>query len=531
MAILDFVVSLLVDISFSWMRMLIALLASILLGLAIGIFAARNERAEKIVMPIIDILQTLPILAFFPFVIYIIVGSLPGYVGINIAVIFLIITSMVWNIIFGAFEAVKTLPLEVSEVSKMYRMNGLGRLRKIWIPASMPKVVEQAMLSWSIGLFYLVTSEIFSTANSTYTVKYGIGVALTNLALSGNYFEYAVGIGIFILFVVLTRALLFAPLETFFSPYNDQKQRKHRFSNFMHRLKTPKFPKIHWHIKMIDLGHHNHSSRGANAASIAGAAKPTTKAGLMDKRVYALLAVAAALLLLLLLYRIGIISNQDLGYEYDVLVALAASFARIWLAFAVILVVSVPASVYLIFMTKHRNAYVTLFQVLASIPATILLPLIALELRNAPYHNELVAFVIFVLSGLWYVIFGTMSNRNAIQSSMLEAKKVFGVKGIKAWRYIYLQAIVPGLITGAVTCIAAEWNASIVAEHFTSTALGNGNVITSVGIGMGTYLDAQLTAGKYWLMALALINLTVMIILINRFLWKRAYNSVAKVYK
>ena len=89
----------------------------------------------------------------------------------------------------------------------------------------------------------------------------------------------------------------------------------------------------------------------------------------------------------------------------------------------------------------------------------------------------------------------------------------------------------PGLITGAVTCIAAEWNASIVAEHFTSTALGNGNVITSVGIGMGTYLDAQLTAGNYWLMALALINLTVMIILINRFLWKRAYNSVAKVYK
>jgi NitT/TauT family transport system permease protein len=535
MAILSLIASLLLDISFSWARMLVALLVSVVLGLFIGIYTARHERAEKLIMPIVDILQTLPILAFFPFVIFVIVASVPGYVGINIAVVFLIVTSMLWNIIFGSYEAVKTLPQEVSEVSEVYRMGNFERLRKIWIPASMPKVVEQAMLSWSIGLFYLVTSEIFSTANSTYTVKYGIGVALTNLALSGNYFDYGIGIAIFIIFVILTRALLFAPLETFFSPYNEQKQRKSRFKNFIHRFRTPKLPRVHWHIpksiekiEKMEFGHRHHRVSGAvnHAAAESGKARSQ-----LDRRIYAALAAAIAVVLFVSLYSFGVISNKDIGFEYTVLIALAASFARVWLAFAVILLISVPVSVYLVFMSKHKNAYITLFQVLASIPATILLPLIVLSLKNSPFHNEIVAFVIFVLSGIWYVIFGIMSNRNAIQSNILEVRDIFKIKGTKAWRYIYLQAIVPGLITGAVTGIAAEWNASIVAEYFTSTAIGNGTVLTSVTIGMGKLLDTQLASGHLWLMALALINLTVMIILINRLLWKRAYNRVAKVYK
>jgi NitT/TauT family transport system permease protein len=556
-AILSLIASLLIDISFSWARMLIALVVSVVLGLFIGIYTARHERAERLIMPVVDILQTLPILAFFPFVIFVIVASVPGYIGINIAVIFLIVTSMLWNIIFGAYEAVKTLPNEVSEVSEVYRMGSFERLRKIWIPASMPKVVEQAMLSWSIGLFYLVTSEIFSTASSTYTVKYGIGVALTNLALSGNYFDYAIGIAIFVIFVILTRALLFAPLETFFSPYNDQKQKKSRLTIFVRRFRTPKLLRVHWHvprsIERMELGHRR---RTVSAAS-ASVAKAPEKAHL-DKRVYAAMAVAAVVVLLVLLYGVGIISNNDISLEYMVLAALAASFARVWLAFAFILIVSVPVSIYLVFMSKHRNAYITLFQVLASIPATILLPLIVLSLKNSPYHNEIVAFVIFVLSGVWYVIFGILSNKNAIQSNILEVRDIFKLKGTKAWRYIYLQAIVPGLITGAVTGIGAEWNASIVAEYFktpvmrnvTSTAIANGakmasigmtnstasavvngTVLTSVKVGMGELLNVQLALGHYWLMALALINLTVMIILINRLLWKRAYNRVAKMYR
>ena len=522
MAILGFIASLLVDISFSWMRMLIALSASILLGLAIGIYAARNERAERLLMPVVDILQTLPILAFFPLAIIIIVGALPGYVGINAAVIFLIITSMVWNIIFGVYEGVKTLPKEVLEVSEVYQLGWFGRMRRVWIPASMPKVVEQSMLSWSIGLFYLVTSEIFSTGSSAYSVKYGIGVALTNLALSGNYAGYVIGIAVFIIFVVITRFALFAPMEGLFCAYTGQKKTERRFTNPIHRFRLKNALKIRlrWPAGRRPLAHRNRTEE-ANAAAPGGGAREIR---------LAYIALPALVLLLALLYAFGALTAQNLLYEYGVLIALATSFARVWIAFAVIVAVAVPISVYLIFMSKHRGAYVLLFQVLASIPATILLPVIVLALKDYPFHSELVAFVIFFLSGLWYMVFSIMANRSSIQESIFEVKKVFGVKGIDAWKNVYLKAIVPGLITGSITAIAAEWNASIVAERFTSMGVGTGNVITSVGTGMGEYLDVQLAAGHLWLMALALVNLTVMIVIINRLVWKKAYGKVANIY-
>ncbi|MEM3291095.1 MAG: ABC transporter permease subunit, partial [Candidatus Micrarchaeaceae archaeon] len=213
MLVYSLLANLLVDTTFSWVRMFIALFFSILISLGVGIYAALNRKAERVIIPVLDIFQTLPILAFFPFVIYVFVALLPGFIGINVAVIFLIITSMVWNIAFGVYESIKTLPKEFMELAMLYHMGVIEKLRKIFIPAAMPRVIEQSVLSWSIGLFYLVTSEIFSTGRATYAVKYGIGVAITNLALSGNFVGYAIALGVFIAFVILTRFLFFAPLE------------------------------------------------------------------------------------------------------------------------------------------------------------------------------------------------------------------------------------------------------------------------------------------------------------------------------
>ena len=216
LGILALLLSLIVDTSVSWLRMLVALFFSILVGLAVGILANRSLTAEKILLPIFDILQTLPILAFFPFVIYIVVATLPGVIGINAAVVFLIFTSMVWNIGFGAYEAIRTMPKEFAEVSEVFQLGPMERLRKVLIPAAMPKVVEQSALSWSIGLFYLVTSEIFSTGSQQYSVKYGIGAALAQLAFSGDLRAYILGIVVFVAFVVVTRLVFFRYLENRF---------------------------------------------------------------------------------------------------------------------------------------------------------------------------------------------------------------------------------------------------------------------------------------------------------------------------
>ncbi len=536
-SLISFIISLIVDTSFSWVRMLVALFFSIIISLFVGIYAATNRTAEKIIVPILDIFQTLPILAFFPFVIFIIVATLPGYIGINAAVIFLIITSMIWNITFGVYESVKTIPEEFFEVGKIFNLKPFERLSKILIPASMPRVVEQATLSWAIGLFYLVTSEIFSTGNAAYTVKYGIGVALTNLAFSGNLFEYFVGIGVFVCFVIATRLLLFNYLQKRFTRHTVQERRNMDEANKSDISKALRIvnPFSAVRLDIIQKNVINIRNRFVKPIIVLNRKTPKKAVVQKQKRNWSdykhLFYVAVVLLAIYFLYGYRAYAMQFAGYEYTVIISLLATLARIWLAFGVIFAIALPVGIYLVFISKRSSSYLLLFQIIASIPATILLPIIAIYLKNAPFHNELVAFIVFFLSGIWYVIFSIVSNKNTIANSVYEVKKIFGVRGKLAWKDIYIKAILPGVITGAITGIAAEWNASIVAERFTTNAIGNGNVITSVNVGLGKLLDVSLANGNLALMVLGLINLTIVIILINKLVWKRIYKKVLSPYK
>ena len=532
--LLGFIVSIIVNTSFSWIRMLIALFLSVVVSLFVGIYAATNRTAERIVIPVLDIFQTLPILAFFPFVILVIVVAVPGYIGINAAVVFLIITSMVWNITFGVYEAIKTIPQELIEVGRIFNLSPTERLTKILIPASMPRVVEQSILSWAIGLFYLVTSEIFSTGNAMYTVKYGIGVALTRLAFSGNFGAYIVGIGIFIIFVVATQLLLFGYLKRKFTAHTLQERRaitETRKSIIIKALdRISPFNKVNLTIMHKNIT--NIRSRFSKPLTIINRKVQKPKEAEIGLHKYShLLYAAVALILIYAAFAYRSYWGTYIGYEYIVLVALAATLARVWIAFAAILAVSLPLGVYLVFISKRSSFYLLLFQIIASIPATILLPLIAVSMKNLPYHNELVAFVIFFLSGIWYMVFSIVSNKVTIPSTVNEVKSIFGVKGKTEWKEIYIKAILPGVITGAITGIAAEWNASIVAEWFTTNAIGNGNVVTSVSVGLGKLLDVSLSNGNTALLVLGLINLTVVIILINKLFWKRLYRKVLAPYK
>ncbi len=219
-----------------------------------------------------------------------------------------------------------------------------------------------------------------------------------------------------------------------------------------------------------------------------------------------------------------------LSYEYQVLASLALSFARVWLAFAIVTALAFPLCVYLIFKTRQSSKYLLLFQVIASIPATILLPGIAIAFSGFPFSSEFVAFSVFFLSGIWYVIFSILASSRNMPSNILEVKSLFGIRGKLAWKYIYIKALLPGFITGALTAIAAEWNASIVAECFTTAGVGSGTAISCVGTGIGKLLDSTVTSGNLTLMLVALANLVAMILLINTFVWKRMYRNVSKVY-
>jgi NitT/TauT family transport system permease protein len=506
--------TLVLDTSYSWVRMFIALAISIVLSLGIGIAAARYRSVERVIIPIVDVLQTLPILAFFPVVIYVVIAFLPGLIGINAAVIFLIITSMLWNMIFGVYEAIKTIPNEFLELGRLYKMGLIEKLRKIFIPASLPGLSEQMALSWAIGLFYLVTSEIFSTGSQKYSVQ-GIGVALANLGFSGNFYYYGIGIAIFICFVVATRLTFFSWFERFSNRFNIEAYGKKK------------------RTKEIDLDYKIHKSKIFLTLNKAYGGVKTSVGSFFTakKKIFRglLIVLIAAIVVIAILYALPSFGESQIlklpSYELTAASALLFSFLRVWGALLAILVVAIPVSIYVVFIAKHKQSYLLLFQTIASIPATILLPLLVFEIGN---NAELIAFIVFFLSGIWYVIFSIIASTKTLPASISEVKRVFRVKGKEAWTKIYLKAIAPGLITGIITGVAAEWNASIVAEYFSAGM--STTTSTAVGTGIGKLLDTSLSSGNLYLMIIALINMTVMIILLNTFVWKKFYQRATSVY-
>jgi NitT/TauT family transport system permease protein len=519
------IASILVNLVFSWSRMLIALGVSVLLGIAVGIYAATSKRAEKVIIPIIDIFQTLPILSFFPFVIYIFIALIPGFVGIELAVIFLITTSMLWNIIFGVYEALNSIPKEYIELADLYNLSTWRRLKKIFFPASLPYVVEQSMLSWSIGLFYLVTSEIFSAGTDAcpiagntagiYSVKTGIGVALTCYAATGNTLGYALGIIFFILFVIATRFLLFRPLENYANRYTRQSVQRKTTNTYLRNaavrlfkyLEPPGTERIRVRLNRPRRQEKIIASRSAS---------PAEKQESWRLK-YVLIALA------LMIIAIAGVKYLVL-YELEILRNFVFSILRVWIAFAVSLAISVPLCVYLIFFTKKSSSYILLFQVIASIPATILLPAIVAMMGKSPYHSEIIAFLIFIISGIWYLIFSIMSASKLLPANILEVKRIFGLKGLAAWKKVYVRAIVPGILTGGVTAIAAEWNASIVAEYY-------GSGVSGVSLGIGKLLDTSFASNNLPLLFLALVNLAAMVVIVNSLLWKRSYKRMSRIYR
>ena len=539
MQILVTLLTLIVDAIFSWARMFAALGISVALAIAFGVWAATSRSAERIILPIMDILQTLPILAFFPIVLVIFapqtITGVENLAGVNAAVIFLIITSMVWNIIFGVYEAVRTIPAEILEVARLYRMSVVEKLRKIFIPAALPRIVQQSILSWSIGLFYLVTSEIFSYGTTKCcSVEHGIGAFLVQYSPTispSNWIPYLLGLVIFVMFVVLTRLLFFKPLEDYANRYT-------RTATKTTTLFTRPGIFVNWFSRNVvarpittirDLAARPALARQRAPKLSSGEAEetPARRSRALPRWAYYLLALV---ILSLPFAYATVIRHVIFAYEYTVIVSMLFSFARVWAAFIVIAAIALPLCVYMVFISKRSSKYLLFFQILSSIPGTVLLPGIAIALAALPFHAELVAFVIFLLAGIWYPIFSIMGSTKTIPASIMEVKALFKIKGWPAWKNFYLKAIMPGFITGALTGVAAEWNASIVAECFTTNGIGAGASISCVGTGIGKLLDSTAASGNTALLLVALLNLVVMILLINTFVWRRSYKNISKIY-
>ena len=504
--------------------MLIALILSIIFSLVIGISAARNKKAESIIIPLLDVFQSIPILGFFPLVILGVVNLFPGepFIGVNLAVIILIFTSMSWNIAFGVYEAVKSIPQDYVDLSQISESSTWNRITSLYIPASLSRIAYNVQTSWAVGLFYLISSEILSLGTKNYQVQYGIGIAIVNYANEKEWANYGYAIAALIVAVVIWQFVFLREFSLWSERYKFVEEPRGE-------TKDPLLKFYSWvnHRSISKLFLYTHGR---------GVSRFTSSLSLLRKG-WKYLALILVGLFVLLEFSAFMAIPSHLSHlpsfsritsdEASVAVALAYSFVRVWYVYFLCVLIGVPLGISIALNSKLYTAATPVLEVVASIPAPALLPVLVALLHD---QSEEVAAVIIFLGMFWYVIFNVMAGVRTLPVELFELKKEFRISRLKAWRNIYLPSIFTAFVTGSITAIGAAWNTLIVAEYFqVQTPLGI-HVYTQVNSGIGKTIAIATTKGDFLTLTLAILSMTVLIVVFNLTVWRRVYHYTTKKY-
>jgi len=504
--------------------MLVALILSILFSLSIGIVAARNKRAEAIIIPLLDVFQSIPILGFFPIVILAVVNVIPGELGVDIAVIILIFTSMSWNIAFGVYEAVKSIPQDYIDLSEISQSSTWHRITTLYIPASLSRIAYNTQTSWAVGLFYLVSSEIFSLGTTkTEHVTYGIGVAIITFADNHEWINYTYGIIALIIAVVVWQFVFLRE----FSLWSE----RYKFVEEPREIRKDPIMKFYsWvnHRSISKLFLYTHGRGVTQFSSSLNLLKRGWKVVILILAgIFVVFEFSAILSIPSAINNIpsGPILLAD---ERKVLTGLLFSFVRIWYVYFICIAIAVPLGITVALSSKLYDGASPVLEVIASVPAPILLPVLVVALHQ---NGEAVAAIIIFLGMIWYVIFNIMAGIRSLPSELFELKREFQISNLKAWRNIYLPATFTAFVTGSITAVGAAWNTLIVAEYFQPDSTKP--PLTQVQYGIGKVIAVATNTGTHGdlvTLTLAILSMTVLIVAFNLTVWRTVYHYTTKKY-
>ena len=504
--------------------MLIALVLSILFSLVIGILAARNKKAEAIIIPVLDVFQSIPILGFFPLVILGIIAVFPGGIGVNLAVIFLIFTSMSWNIAFGVYEAVKSIPQDYIDLSHMSESGSWRRITSLYIPASLSRIAYNTQTSWAVGLFYLVSSEILTLGTTNYYATYGIGVRIFEFAEMGDWTGYTYAIISLIITVIVWQFVFLREFALW--------SEKYKFVEEPRGIKKDPIMRVYSWVNQRSISKLFLLTQGR------GVTRFTSSLSRFRRGVkYAIPIV----FLIFLAFEFGALVSLPTDFknlpspslvlqdESKVLVALFFSFIRVWYVYFICVLVGLPLGIAIALNSRLYNFLSPAIEVIASIPAPILLPVLVLYLNH---NGEAVAALIIFLGMIWYIIFNVMAGVRSLPNELFELNKVFQVSRFQRWRNVYFPATLTAFVTGSITAVGAAWNTLIVAEYFNFGASGTTGPTTQVGIGIGKTISEAVSSNPADLLtlSLAIFSMTALIVTFNLTVWRRVYHYTTKRY-
>ena len=509
----------------SVLRMFAALLLSIAFTLTYATLAAKSRRAENILIPLLDILQSVPILGFLSVTVTGFIAIFPGrLLGVEMAAIFAIFTSQAWNMAFSFYQSLRVIPKELQEAATLFGLSPWQKFWKLEAPFATPALIWNTMMSVSGGWFFVVASEAITVGKTSVTLP-GIGSYVAQGIEEKSLPAIGWALLTMLLVILLYDQLLFRPLvawaEKFKFELTESQEapqswaltifQRARFSRFiMTELKNtmnavaenvPPLPKLQVKKRQI--------------APWMGKAE--------DFIWYATLFAAIACGIWFLTH--FVVSGVDQNEILRVFLLGLATLARVMILLIIACIIWVPIGVIIGLNPTLSTKVQPVAQFLAAFPANLLFPIAVFLMVRYHLSPEIWTAPLMILGTQWYILFNVIAGASAIPGDLKEAAQNLGLKGWRLWKHLLLPGIFPSLLTGLVTASGGTWNASIVSEvvSWGSTTL--------TATGLGSYIAEWTEKGDYPHIVLGIAVMSLYVVGINRLLWRQLYTISQNRYR
>ncbi|MCO7252973.1 MULTISPECIES: ABC transporter permease [Dickeya] len=498
------------------LRMFVALAVSLLFTLVIATLAAKSRKAEMVIIPALDILQSVPVLGFLTFTVTFFMGLFPGrQMGVECAAIFAIFTSQAWNMAFSFFQSLRTLPADLSEVSQQFGFSPWRRFIRLELPFAIPGLVWNMMMSMSGGWFFVVASEAITVGNTTVSLP-GIGSWLALAIAQENLTAIAWAVVAMTVVIVLYDQLLFRPVVAWADKFRfEQTASQKRPRSWVYDLVR----RTHISTAIINvLSWPFYTLAALRWPSVPRFLRHTPSPRynkITDRLWLALVIIGVVAGVVQLVQYIG----ASLGMA-DVIAVFGmglATLARVVVLIALASVIWVPIGVWIGLQPSVAERLQPLAQFLAAFPANVLFPFAVILIAGFNLNPDIWLSPLMVLGTQWYILFNVIAGTAALPTDLLEAARIYGIRRWQWWRQVALPGIFPYYVTGALTASGGSWNASIVSE---SISWGKQHLEAT---GLGAYIANATTAADFHQVALGIAVMSVFVIAFNRLLWRPLY--------
>jgi NitT/TauT family transport system permease protein len=504
------------------LRMFTALALSLLFTFTYATWAAKSRRAERLLVPILDILQSVPILGFISVTIVFFMSLVPGRVlGAELVAIFAIFTSQAWNMAFSFYQSLRTVPDELHEVAESFHLTPWMRFWQLEVPFALPALIWNVMMSMSGSWFFVVASEAFTVGHTTIALP-GVGSFIALAIAQGNLRAIGWAIATMLVVILAYDQLVFRPLIVW--------SERFRFDQEQGGLDSES-----WALTMLQRSRILGVLYALFFAIVRMTSRVRVKAPLPSAAVRAqtrrrgdlLFFAIVVLLVSLAVWRIArmLVGETSLHEALGVAGLAFITMLRVMALIALASLVWVPVGIWVGLRPRATQIVQPVAQFLAAFPANLLFPVVVLGIVSWKLNPDIWLSPLMILGTQWYILFNVIAGASAMPVELRYAAQNFSVRGWLWWRKVALPGILPYYVTGAITASGGSWNAAIVAE------LASWRNVEVKAHGIGAYIAEATTAGDFHRIILGIATMSLVVVIINRVFWRPLYYYAERKYR